>query len=399
MKQTFILSNNQLLSIANQMKEKIEEGLKADKQELRCLVSYLSNQKIVDDYRALALDFGGTNLRGGIVSMAQGKFKIENKILETKLPIIRGEALSKDRYFAVQSDLINALQPPPGLPLGYCFSYPTLPMADGDATLIKWTKEVNVPEVLNKPVGALLKEHLIQSGSYICSEYVVINDTIAGLFAGWAMTKADAHIGLIVGTGTNIATFIDEKNIPKLGLAYSGNRQLPVNLESGNFTPPFLSEWDDVVDRESTNPGEQRFEKAVSGVYLSQIFKARYPNAQLDANEGVPGLLKIIEGQYGFTIDQIGFAKTIIERSAKLVASALAGTILFLSKNKSLQEVSITGEGSLLNLTIGYKSTVQKTLKNLLHQSDLSETSFTIHNIENANLIGSAVAVLANRHT
>ena len=44
----------------------------------------------------------------------------------------------------------------------------------------------------------------------------VVNDTLASLFAGLTDNSYDEYIGLIVGTGTNMATFIPADKIEKL---------------------------------------------------------------------------------------------------------------------------------------------------------------------------------------
>ena len=55
--------------------------------------------------------------------------------------------------------------------------------------------------------------------------------------------------------------------IKKLDPSYNIQGLVPVNLESGNFHPPFLTTVDDTVDAISGSLGKQRFEKAVSGMY------------------------------------------------------------------------------------------------------------------------------------
>jgi hexokinase len=77
-------------------------------------------------------------------------------------------------------------------------------------------------------------------------------------------------MGLIVGTGTNMASLMRSDKIAKLKTKESG--LIPVNLESGNFYPPYLTDVDNQVDALSNNKGQQRFEKAISGGYLGKIF-------------------------------------------------------------------------------------------------------------------------------
>jgi hexokinase len=46
-----------------------------------------------------------------------------------------------------------------------------------------------------------------------------------------------------------------------------------VNTEWGGFgddgkLDPFLSKWDQLLDKKSIHPGKQRFEKTISGMYM-----------------------------------------------------------------------------------------------------------------------------------
>ena len=64
-----------------------------------------------------------------------------------------------------------------------------------------------------------------------------MNDTVASLFAGLTDNSYDAYIGLIVGTGTNMATFIPADKIKKLNPADNIQGMIPVNFRH------FLPEW------------------------------------------------------------------------------------------------------------------------------------------------------------
>ena len=130
-----------------------------------------------------------------------------------------------------------------------------------------------IGQLVGKPLLDYLNEHCKIKFTGI----KVLNDTIASLFAGLTDNSYDAYIGLIVGTGTNMATFIPADKIKKLDPSYNIQGLVPVNLESGNFHPPFLTTVDDTVDAISGSLGKQRFEKAVSGMYLGDILKATFP--------------------------------------------------------------------------------------------------------------------------
>jgi hexokinase len=314
------------------------------------------------------------------------------------MPWERNKVLEKVIYLDTQSKALASLKFNKQCPLGYCFSYPAESTRDGDARLIKWTKEINVPGVEGEKVGDMLLKHLKQNNKRIkCSRVVVINDTVASLIAGLVRPEVDAYIGLIVGTGTNMATFIDADRIPKLD-NYIIKGMLPINLESGNFNPAYLTQWDEMVDKASQDIGEHRFEKAVSGAYLGDVFKAVYPESNFNSKTGAQGIAELLSkserhDEYSFTASQI------YDRSAKLVAASLAGLIKLLNSKKAVKTVRIVAEGSLFWGTIKgqnrYLSMTRSTLRSLLNELQLKEVSFEFENIKNANLIGSAIAALA----
>jgi len=351
----------------------------------------------------LVLDLGGSNIRTAVLSLQKGTVIIEKGPLKVNIPLKRGVALEREKYLNIQSELIISLDPPDGMPLGYCFSYPTTPLPNGDATLINWTKEVFVPDTEGYPVGKILLDHLKNQGVW-CSRVAVINDTVASLLSGFALLtlpKPDVYIGLIVGTGTNMATFIDSHHIPKLTKELDWRGPIPVNLESGNFDPPHLTPWDKKVDDESENTGKQRFEKAVSGVYLGRIFKTIFPESNFNPKCGAEGLVHMLNESQGKGEDNDHdlVALQIYNRSAKLVAASLAGLIKLLNESITTKTVNIVAEGSLfwgkLRGDQHYLNMTKSTLKSLLTDLDLPDVEVEFVKIENANLIGSAIAALA----
>jgi len=388
-----------LLNVAHQLKNKVIEGLRSDDQEIKCLPCYVPVTESPKEGRALVLDLGGSNVRTAVLSLQKGTVIIEKGPLKANIPLKRGVVLERKKYLNIQSELITSLDPPDGLPLGYCFSYPTIPLPNGDATLINWTKEVFVPDTEGYPVGRILFDHLKNQGLR-CSQVTVINDTVASLLSGLALPKSDGYIGLIVGTGTNMATFINSHNIPKLTKELDWRGPIPVNLESGNFDPPHPTPWDKKVDDESASAGKQRFEKAVSGVYLGRLFKAVFPESNFDPKYGAEGLVHMVNKSQGKGEDNDHdlVALQIYNRSAKLVAASLAGLIKLLNESMTTKTVNIVAEGSLfwgkLRGDQHYLNMTKSTLKSLLTDLDLPDVEVEFVKIENANLIGSAIAAL-----
>ena len=400
MNNPFALSNKQLLDIANDLKSKIETGLRADGTEIKCLPTYIHPKKDGIKGDAVVFDLGGTNFRAAVVSVGQDT-KItcmaEKNITEMKI-----EGFTESDLYNSEGEVINQLELPANSPIGYCFSYPAKPMLNGDAELIVWTKGVNIPNMAGKAIGAPMVKYLNETlNAGFNGKIAVVNDTITSLFAGLANPGYDAYIGLIVGTGTNMATFFPSNYIPKIDGMEGWSGETPVNLESGNFDPPHLTAYDVEVDANSDNKGFQRFEKAISGMYLGRIFRAVYPNDGLDVNLDAASLSKMMNNPDQFKSEYVETAFQIYERSAKLVAASIAGLVLNLnSAYPAAKKIQVLSEGSLFWSKVKthnakYVDTVNACLQELLDESGLSDTEVQISRIENANLIGAAMSVLS----
>lgn len=394
----FDLSSDQLKALSEEFEKKVEQGLSKDHQEIICMPTYIPSIQLPDSGACYVVDLGGTNVRAAVVSFDKGKCTIDRGPSEAKMPWVRKKSLEKQIYLDTQSRALASLEYNKRSPLGYCFSYPAESTLDGDARLLQWTKEIIVPGVEGEKVGDMLLTHLSQNYKDVkCSGVVVINDTVASLIAGLARPEVDAYIGLIVGTGTNMATFIDADSMPKLAsLMVKG--VLPINLESGNFNPSYLTQWDEIVDKASQDIGEHRFEKAISGAYLGNLFKAVYPDSEFNPKAGARGLARLISASESSDA-YVLTASHIYDRSAKLVAASLAGLMKLLASKKRVETVRIVAEGSLFWGRIRgenrYLSTTQSTLRSLLDELNLKDVHFEFGKIENANLIGSAIAALA----
>jgi len=398
MNNPFALSSAQLLEIANDLSKKIVTGLQTDGTEIKCLPTYIHPKKDGISGEATVFDLGGTNFRAAVVSVGE-----ETKITgmaEKDITEMKMEGFTEDDLYNSQAVTINQLNVPKNSPIGYCFSYPAKSLTNGDAELIVWTKGVNIKGMAGNPIGEPLVKYLNKNTNGSFGKIAVVNDTITSLFAGLMNPGYDAYIGLIVGTGTNMATFFPSEYIPKIKDLQGWSGETPVNLESGNFNPPNLTKFDVEVDTNSDNKGFQRFEKAISGMYLGRIFRAAFPNDGLDINLDAAGLSKMMNNPEQFKLEYVETAFQIYERSAKLVAASLTGLVINLNAAyPSVKKVQVLAEGSLFWSKVKthdakYVDIVNATLKELISELGL-DTEVQISRIENANLIGAAMSVLA----
>ncbi len=398
MNNPFVLSNSQLLDIANDLKSKIVTGLQDEGTEIKCLPTYIHPKKDGIKGEATVFDLGGTNFRAAVVSV--GEETSIAGLVEKNITEMKTAGFTEDDLYISQAQTINQLSLPQNSPIGYCFSYPAKSLLNGDAELIKWTKGVNIAGMEGNPVGEPLVKFLNEKTNVSFNKIAVVNDTITSLFAGLMNPGFDAYIGLIVGTGTNMATFFPSEYIPKIKSLEGWSGETPVNLESGNFNPPHLTAFDAEVDENSDNKGYQIFEKAISGMYLGRIFRSVFPNDGLDVKLDAAGLSKMMNNPEEYKLDYVETAFQIYERSAKLVAASLVGLVLNLnSAYPSVKKVQVLAEGSLFWSKvkvhdISYVDIVNATIKELLAELAIDAT-VEISRIENANLIGAAMSVLS----
>jgi hexokinase len=397
----FKLKTAQLKEIALNLEDKIEIGLKNDNTEIKTIPTYIHPLSCGAEGQAVVLDWGGTNYRAAVINFAGGVAKITPKKAGSQdLSATTTKGFSLDDLLAKQSEFVNDIELPLKAPIGYCFSYPANCLPNGDAELIKWTKGIDVKDMIGNPVGKPLLDYLNKTGKAEFTGIKVINDTVASLFAGLTNPNFDAYIGLIVGTGTNMAAFMNAYKISKIDDSLNWQGLTPVNLESGNFMPPHLTKYDDLVDEKSDNKGSQRFEKAVSGMYIGQILREAFPEDGFDENTDGKALTDIINAADQHKKKHVKVAKQIYKRSAKLVAASLAGLIdLLIAHDKSIKKVRITAEGSLFWSEVtdckNYNKVVKNTLKELLSDMGHKKIKVNIAQIESANMIGSGIAALS----
>ena len=400
-KNIFKLDNEQLKGIAHAFREKVEEGLNKNNAEIQCIPTFILPKATDVKGKALVLDLGGTNYRVAIVDFSTEKPIIyPNNGWKKDMSIMKSPGYTREELFKELADLIVEIKREEEMPIGYCFSYPTESIPGGDARLLRWTKGVDIREMVGQFVGKPLLDYLNEKNKIRFTGVKVLNDTIASLFAGLTDKSYDAYIGLIVGTGTNMATFIPSDKITKLDPECHVQGLIPVNLESGNFYPPFLTAVDDTVDATSDSLGKQRFEKAVSGMYLGDILKAAFPLEEFEEKFDARKLTAIMNYPDIHKDIYVQVAHLIYNRSAQLVAASLAGLIVLLkSYNRDIHRVCLIAEGSLFwsesRKDKNYNILVMEKLQELLRELELEDVEVHINSMDNANLIGTGIAALS----
>ena len=101
-----------------------------------------------------------------------------------------------------------------------------------------------------------------------------------------------------------------------------------------------------------------------------------------------------------YKTEYVDVARAIYKRSAQLVAASLAGLInLLISQNPAIKTVCLTAEGSLFwsedKNGKKYHEMVLEHLHNTLADLGHPQIKVDITQMDNANLIGSAIAALS----
>ena len=170
--------------------------------------------------------------------------------------------------------------------------------------------------------------------------------------------------------------------------------------QSGIGNPPFLTAVDDTVDATSDSLGKQRFEKAVSGMYLGDILKAAFPLEEFEEKFDARKLTAMMNYPDIHKDIYVQVAHWIYNRSAQLVAASLAGLIALLkSYNRDIHRVCLIAEGSLFwsesRKDKNYNILVMEKLQELLRELELEDVEVHINSMDNANLIGTGIAALS----
>lgn len=394
----FRLPLGHLQEIRSAFAERIREGLPAAGKEIRALPTFLPLPDEGLGGEAAVLDLGGTNLRAAALDLVPGRaFRFTagpvGKTLLSCWDSARG-------FFGLQAELIRELGRPSGLPLGYCFSYPAVVGEDLDAVLVRWTKGLSVPGVAGQAVGRLLRDALSGLGARP-GPVVVLNDTVAALLGGFYLAGggkiySDA-IGLVAGTGTNLASFFPAA---ELGAKARGRKgRMAVNLESGNFHPPHLTSWDDDLDAGRADAGEQRLEKAVSGIFLPELYafilrSGRRAEGGRDGSAGRTVAEMARRAMSAPASEDGALARSLLDRSAELLAACLAGLIDVLGP---AGRTAIVAEGAVVNRTPGYAERIRRTLARLLGDREDDPGRFALLSFAHVNLVGAARAALVGK--
>ncbi|KAG0480630.1 hypothetical protein HPP92_011220 [Vanilla planifolia] len=274
-----------LRQVADAMTMEMHAGLASEGgSKLKMLITYVDNLPTGDEKGLFyALDLGGTNFRVIRVQLGGKELGvIKQEAEEVSIPphLMIGSSNELFDFIAAEvarfiSSESEEFQLPTGRQreLGFTFSFPVRQTSLSSGTLIKWTKGFSIDETVGEDVVSELTKAIDRQGLDL-RVAALVNDTV-GTLAGGRFYDKDVVAAVILGTGTNAAYVERVHAIPKWHGLFPNSGEMVINMEWGNFRSSHLplTDYDDSLDAESLNPGEQIFEKLVSGMYLGEILR------------------------------------------------------------------------------------------------------------------------------
>jgi len=388
----FTVDGNRLREIAANFRQDLKLGLKSpEDSSLRMLKSYVGLPTGKEKGEFLALDFGGTNVRVLRIRLeGAGKYEVVKRVgkplrVEGIYDYVGLGSKSEDMFDFLAGLIDEAVDGDHETKylLGHTFSFPSEQTDLYNAKLIIWTKEFATAGVEGKVVNDLLKEALERNGLKNVEPVAVINDTVAVLLSA-AYKHEDIYIGSIYATGHNtcyLEPYADSADAPMI-----------LNLESGGFSKLAPNRFDTMLDEASEKPGEQRLEKMASGRYMGDLFSMalallhddaqwRYGFTSIDMSgiisdesADLSEVVRIVATRTGSEPDLEEcrdiqkLAKTILNRSARLVTATFVGIIWQLAGKGEVKEQHIAVDGSVYEKMPGAKENIMRALSELLGQ-------------------------------
>ncbi|KAJ6814653.1 hexokinase-2-like [Iris pallida] len=274
-----------LRQVAEAMMVEMRAGLASEGgSRLKMLISYVDNLPTGNEKGLFyALDLGGTNFRVLRVQLGGKEGRVvKQEAEEVSIPPHLMVGGSKELFDFIAAELAKFvasegenyhLSVGRQRELGFTFSFPVRQTSIASGTLIKWTKGFSIEDAVGEDVVGELTKAMERQGLDM-RVAALVNDTI-GTLAGGRYYDSDVVIAVILGTGTNAAYVERAQAIPKWHGLLPKSGEMVINMEWGNFHSSHLplTEYDQALDDESLNPGEQIFEKLISGMYLGEIVR------------------------------------------------------------------------------------------------------------------------------
>ena len=418
----FTIGGERLHEIAASFRQDLQLGLRdITLSSMRMLKSYVGLPSGRETGEYLALDFGGTNVRVFRIRLdGGGKYEILKRVGRPLIVPGEYDYICKDataeQMFDFIADLIDEAidgNHEQKFYLGHTFSFPSTQDNIYNARLIIWTKEFATQGVEGEVANDLLVAALKRRGAENVVPVAVLNDTVAVLLSA-AYKTPDTFIGSIYATGHNTCYLEPSIHDPN-GFGSGG---MILNLECGNFMKLMPNRFDREYDESSEKPGEQRFEKMVSGRYMGELFgmaiaellgeKGKRYNLTsvdmsmiiLDESENLTKASDIIMAKVGRELEYDDvkkireLASAIVIRSARLVAASFVAIIWQRAGKGKIVHQHVAVDGSVYEKMPLAKENITKALGELLGE-DAAQVDTILDN--GGSGLGAAIAAAMTR--
>uniref|UniRef100_A0A8C9P6W2 Hexokinase-2 n=1 Tax=Spermophilus dauricus TaxID=99837 RepID=A0A8C9P6W2_SPEDA len=411
------LSHEQLLEVKRRMKLEMERGLSKETHSIapvKMLPTYVcATPDGTEKGDFLALDLGGTNFRVLLVRVRNGKrrgVEMHNKIYSIPQEVMHGTGEELfDHIVQCIADFLEYMgMKGVSLPLGFTFSFPCQQNSLDESILLKWTKGFKASGCEGEDVVTLLKEAIHRREEFDLDVVAVVNDTV-GTMMTCGYEDPHCEVGLIVGTGSNACYMEEMRNVE---LVDGEEGRMCVNMEWGAFgdngcLDDFRTEFDKAVDDLSLNPGKQKFEKMISGMYLGEIvrnilidftkrgllFRGRISERLKTRGIFETKFLSQIESdclallQVRAILHHLGLESTcddsiivkevctvVARRAAQLCGAGMAAVVDKIRENRGLDTLKVTVgvDGTLYKLHPHFAKVMHETVKDLAPKCEVS---------------------------
>ncbi len=273
----FYLFDIDVSAVENMRKHFHEEmlrGLSGQTSSLKMLPAFVTRSQGKESGHFLAIDLGGTNLRVLLATLDGMGNSVVDTVKKVTLSrnIMQGTTEELFDFIALcVSEFLNEndISKNVNYHLGFTFSFPVEQISVNSGKLIQWTKGFSIKDGINEDAVILLNKAFKRRQLNNIQISALVNDTVGTLMEE-SYSNSNCDMGVILGTGTNACYLEKTENIKKLQIHFS-KPTMVIDMEWGDFNGYNGTSYDTILDETSINPGEQIFEKMVSGMYLGEL--------------------------------------------------------------------------------------------------------------------------------
>ncbi|KAK3435839.1 hypothetical protein EUGRSUZ_C00569 [Eucalyptus grandis] len=355
-----------LRQVADAMVVEMHAGLAYDGgSKLKMLISYVDSLPTGDEKGLYyALDLGGTDfcvLHVHLSRKEKGIVKREFEEVSTPPHLMTGSsnelfdfiAMALTKFVATEGE-DSHLYPGRQRELGFTFSFPVRQSSIASGTLVKWTKGFSIEDAVREDVVSELSKAMERVG-------------------------LDMHVAAL----WNNAAYVERMHaIPKWHGPLPKSGETISNFQSSHLP---LTEYDQTLDDESLNPGEQ----LISGMYLGEIVRVVLLRmAEESALFGWRTMKVVVE-----------LCEIVTTRGARLAAAGIFGILKKPGRDTlrdgEKQRSVIALDGGLFERYTKFRNCVEATFRELLGSEVAENTVIVLLNDGS----GIGAALLAASHS